>query len=486
MKTLFNILFKLLLPYFMISFISVFIVLVVFTSIIQSSSGLIISYINVMVLLLGCYYLMLSTNKKLDKTFIKMNFIYIILIGLVFATTFALSNASLTNPIMSINYGLIFPFMPIIFMTSLIWDLYGAIISIGIICAFSLLFTCLFSKNFKLLKFSLCFILIIGSFGTFTYLNSPNFKYQGHGFDYMHGYSSVDLSDYMVYSNSNKLVELDHEASLIIEDVTSMPILDGAEACFPVYSAIAKAVYKNIDIIERNATQDYFNGRIVTFFNTAEGYERLFSGEVDMFFGAKPSKGQLERAKELGVELEYTLIGKEAFVFFVNENNPIDELSSDEIRKIYHGDITNFKEVGGSNEKIIAFQRPERSGSQAMMQYFMGDISLKEPIKVEMQAAMSGIIRQVADYYNEDGAIGYTFKYFLEGLNQEENVKILSIDGTYPTKENISNGSYPLIAGFYCVTVKGNDHPYIDDMLEFILSEDGQTIIEETGYIPVK
>ena len=362
MKTLLNILFKLLLPYFFISFISVFIVLALFTPIIQSSTGLIISYIIVMVLLLGCYYLILSTNNKLDKTFVKMNFIYIFIVGLVFAITFTLSNASLINPIMYINYGLIFPFFPILFMASLIWNLYGAIISIGILCAFSLLFTCLFSKNFKLLKISLCFILIISSLGTFTYFNSPNYRYQGHGFDYMHGYSSVDLSDYMVYSNSNKLVELDHKANLIIEDISDMPILDGAEACFPVYSAFAKAVYKDIDIIEKNALQTDFNGKVVTFFNTAEGYERLFNGEVDMFFGAKPSKSQLERANELGIELEYTLIGKEAFVFFVNENNPIDNLNSDEIRKIYHGDITNFKEVGGNNEKIIAFQRPERSG----------------------------------------------------------------------------------------------------------------------------
>ena len=485
MKYLLNII-KVLFSYFIISTTSFFIVFLGLMSLASflSIDILMIIYSILMVLFIFIYYSYLKSKNKLNELFINTNLIYILLTGFVFTITFYISKASLTHSLMFINYIFIFPFFPIILICSLMWNLYGAILLIGILLGFSLLSILLYSNKSKVLYLS--FISIVLIINLMTYFNSPNFKYQGHGFDYMHGYSSVDLSDYMVYSQSNKLVELDHEASFMIDDVTSMPILDGAEACFPVYSAIAKAVYKNIDIIEKNAIYDYFNGRVVTFFNTAEGYERLFSGEVDMFFGAKPSKGQLERAKELGVELEYTLIGKEAFVFFVNENNPIDELSSEEIRKIYHGDITNFKEVGGKNEKIIAFQRPERSGSQAMMQHFMKDVSLKEPIQVEMQAAMSGIIRQVADYYNEDGAIGYTFKYFLEGLNQEENVKILSIDGIYPTKENISNGSYPLVAGFYCVTVKGNDHEYIDDMIDFILSDDGQTIIEETGYVPVK
>lgn len=64
-----------------------------------------------------------------------------------------------------------------------------------------------------------------------------------------------------------------------------------------------------------------------------------------------------------------------------------------------------------------------------MMLYFMGDVTLKEPLTYETIGAMSGVISKVADYYNEDGAIGYTFKYFLEGLNQEENVGFPIIRG---------------------------------------------------------
>ena len=273
-------------------------------------------------------------------------------------------------------------------------------------------------------------------------------KYLGHGFDYMQGWSSTDFTGYHVY-DSEKLYKLDHEASLIIENEEDMPVLDGAEACYPVYSALALAAYKNIGAIEadykkqaeekqesRDFSDDdyslldvyYHNGKYVTFTNTVEGYYRLTNGDVDILIGARPSRSQKSYATDVNEQIITTPIGKEAFVFFTQASNPVDNLTSDEIRSIYHGDITNWKDVGGKNQKIIAFQRPEDSGSQVAMKWFMGDVSLADPKKVEIVnvGPMGGIVTQVAQYYDEKGALGYTFKYFLTGLNQEKNVKILS------------------------------------------------------------
>ena len=181
-----------------------------------------------------------------------------------------------------------------------------------------------------------------------------------------------------------------------------------------------------------------------------------------------------------------TPIGREGFVFFVEEDNPVDNLTSEQIRAIYHGDITNWKEVGGKNQAITAFQRPNNSGSQTMMEYFMGDVSLKEPLTYETVGAMEGVIRKVAEYANEAGAMGYTFRYFLEGLHQEKGVKILSVDGVAPTRENIENGSYPLTVGLCLVTRTNDPNPNVQKMIDFILSADGQEIIRRTGYAGVK
>ena len=304
----------------------------------------------------------------------------------------------------------------------------------------------------------------------------------------MNGYSSTDLSHFYPYTENSQLVELQEQVLLLLKMKKTCLFLMGAEACYPVYSAIAKAVYKDIGQIEKaySETEDYnyynTNGKIVTFTNTSVGYTRLINGEVDMFFGAKPSQSQLDEAREAGVEFEYTPIGREAFVFFVNEDNPVSHLSTQQIKDIYHGDITNWQEVGGLNKAILAFQRPERSGSQSMMTHFMGDVSLKEPLQYEYVSAMTGIITDTAQYNGEKDAIGYTFRYFLEGLHQEQNVKILSVDGVEPTTENIKNQTYPISTYLYCVTLKSNQKENVKKLKDYLLSSQGQYIIEKTGY----
>ena len=324
-----------------------------------------------------------------------------------------------------------------------------------------------------------------------SYANRPSVRYAGHGFDYMNGYSSTDLTPYAVWNEPSKLAQLDHPASLIIESEKEMPRLDGAEACFPVYSAVAKAVYKDIGAIEKAYQEKlneavYGNGRIVRFTNTVNAFRQLVWKDVDIFFGARPSREQMEMAKERNIALKITPIGREAFVFFVEPDNPVTDLTSEQIKRIYSGEITNWSEVGGKNQKILAFQRPENSGSQAMMEYFMGDVPLKEPESYEYVDSMMGVIRHVAQYANEKGAFGYSFRYFVEDLNTENDVRLLAVDGVLPTRENIKNGSYPLTVDLVAVTREGDPNPNVEKMLEFLLSEDGQELIEKTGYAPAR
>lgn len=329
----------------------------------------------------------------------------------------------------------------------------------------------------------------------FSKSNERANRYAGHGFEYMNGWSSTDFKGYNVY-DGKKLAVLGHTPSFYIEDEGSMPILDGAEALYPLYSAAAKAVYKDIGKIEKqfkkqkvtyanNNDPHQFNGKIVQFSNTVRGYGRLIIGNIDIMFAAHPSQSQKDLASESGEHIISTPIAKEAFVFFVEEDNPVDGLTSEQVRAIYHGDIVNWSEVGGSDQKIVAFQRPDDSGSQVMMKYFMGDISLKRPLTYEKQDAMGGVISEVAQYADDEGAIGYTFRYFLEELNQEKHVKMLKIDGAEPTLENIENGTYPLLADVVCARLESNHKPNVRKMIEFMRSEDGKQLIRETGYAPL-
>ena len=329
-------------------------------------------------------------------------------------------------------------------------------------------------------------IVLCAALCTGLYCNRPEVRYGGHGFAYMHGFSSTDFSQYMVYSQPGKLAALDHPAAFQIQDEADMPVMDGAEACYPLYAAAAKAVYQDIAHIESNwadsGERAWTNGKIVTFTNTVVGFERLIEGNVDLFFGARPSADQLAYAAEQGVELEITPIGREAFVFFVEEDEPVDGLTQDQLRAIYHGDVTDWSQVGGRTGEIAAFKRPAGSGSQTMMEYFMGEVSLKEPQTYETVGSMEGVIRHVAQYANEHGALGYSFRYFIEGLSQEQGVKLLAVDGVTPDLAHIEDGSYPLTVPLCLVTRKDDPNPNVGKMIDFFLSPDGQTLVRETGY----
>ena len=287
--------------------------------------------------------------------------------------------------------------------------------------------------------------------------------------------AEVDLYAYEPFKESEKLATLDKEASFEIEG--ELPILDGATALYPLFAAFAEATYPE-------GVYEPYRGPVATT-KTPSAYSRLIKGNADVIFAAAPSSGQLEAAKEAGVELKLTPIGREAFVFFVNSRNEIEDLSSEDIQGIYSGKIKNWKELGGKDDEIRPFQRPEDSGSQTMFIKFMGDTKIQEPETEEMAEGMGGIIEEVASYRNYKNAIGYTFRFYSTEMVRNDKIKLITIDGVEPSIENIRSGEYPLASEFYAVTA-GTENPNVQPFIDWILSEEGQKLVEDTGFVPVK
>ncbi len=286
---------------------------------------------------------------------------------------------------------------------------------------------------------------------------------------------SINVHEYLPFEENSKIIKTKSQ----ILDFTDLPeqqlpIIDGAAAAFPVYSAFVHAVYPE--------TTKLYNG-IFEYNNTLGGYELLAQKKTDIFIGAAPSKEQVSYAEENNTRFQYTQIGNEAFVFFVHKSNPIESLTVEQIKGIYSGEITNWKQVGGKNEKILPFQRNEGSGSQSMLIRFMGDTPIIEPDMQEEVGGMGEIIKQVADYKNNSASIGFSFRFYVEGIIQNPDIKMIAIDGVAPTKENIKNGSYSIIAPVYAVTYEGNPKESVQQLIDWMLSVEGQHIIEETGYV---
>ena len=299
------------------------------------------------------------------------------------------------------------------------------------------------------------------------------------------------IYEYEPFAPDTKAVYLDEESTLKFDMPTLR--LDGATALYPVYSAFVQAVYPEAkyDIYDFKYNEEDGYGQ-VTCTGTIEAYERLIEGKTDIIFCAAPSKDQLALAERMGVQLHLTPIGREAFVFFVNSENPVTGLTVEEIQGIYSGEITNWKELGGKWQRIRAYQRAENSGSQTALQRLMAGHELMEPETEDRIAGMGGIINQVASYRNHKNAIGFSFRFYSTEMVRNDQIRLLALNGVEPTVETIRDGSYPIASNFYAVTASPIGEPAPEEenedlaaLIEWILSEQGQWIIEETGYVGV-
>ena len=288
--------------------------------------------------------------------------------------------------------------------------------------------------------------------------------------------ASLDLTVFAPFAESSKLARLNEPSTLILE--SDLPILDGATALFPVYAAFAEAVFD----------RDAFSPEYVRSTNTRNAYEALIAGERDIIFVAGASERQIAAAREIGVDLHFTPIGYEAFVFLVGKDNPIDNITYQQIRNIYSGKTAHWRTLGWpEGGRIIAFQRPEGSGSQTGLQIIMEDLPIQvpQPLPDPSLIGTNSLMNQVGlRWQGVQPAIGYSYRFFATVMYANPDVKVLSVEGVAPTIENIQNGSYPFVANFYAVTngvPSGNTRLLID----WILSPQGQRIIEETGYVPL-
>ncbi|OON86262.1 hypothetical protein BXO88_08260 [Oribacterium sp. C9] len=283
----------------------------------------------------------------------------------------------------------------------------------------------------------------------------------------------VDVAKYLPFEKDSQLARTG--SSLHFSNEDDLPVLDGAAALVPVYASIIDAVYPEGTVTYKGGAfsddnqygENFASDSVMQYHNTIRGFDALLDGSVDLFFTAHPSGQQLESARQQGVELEIVPIGLEAFVFFVNKKNPVDDLSIDAVKGIYRGKIKNWKVVGGPDRLIDPLIRIRNSGSQTMMEKFMENDMISR-----------------RDIFAVFGAsIGYSFRYYLSGMVANENVKMLSLNGAYPDEENIKNGTYPLVASFYAVYRKDNENQNVKKLVDWILTKEGQELIEGCGYI---
>jgi len=259
----------------------------------------------------------------------------------------------------------------------------------------------------------------------------------------------------------------------------TLPVMDGSTVTIPLDEAlVATLTEKTIEEVRPYILHN----------KTHDAYMNLIENKAELIFVTSPSVAEKQTAQISNVELEYVPITAEAFVFLVNKDNPINSLTLDQVRKIYTGEITNWKEVGGDDVAIRALQRPINSGSQTgFLDLVMKDLTPMSAPQSWILDYMEGLIASVAQYDNAPDAIGYSFYYYVTDMEYNPNVKMLKINDIEPTSANITNASYPICTAYYAVFRKSEvtDSP-VRKIVDFILSDLGQQLMENAGYVKIK
>jgi phosphate transport system substrate-binding protein len=208
------------------------------------------------------------------------------------------------------------------------------------------------------------------------------------------------------------------------------------------------------------------------------GIASLLNKTVDVADASRELKDEEKsQASTAGVNPVTTEVARDGVVVVVNSANPVSDISKDMLGKIYRGEVTNWKEVGGSDAPIVLLGRDSSSGTYA----FISDevVGKGKTYAKSMQSLQSNqaIVDQVGKSAN---AIGYV------GLGYEKStIKALTVDGKKSEVATVLDGSYPLSRGLNMIT-NGQPAGALKAYIEWILGAEGQKIVADQGFVPLK
>jgi phosphate transport system substrate-binding protein len=258
----------------------------------------------------------------------------------------------------------------------------------------------------------------------------------------------------------------------------TFPTMDGSTSTIPLGQAVASVLLGE----PRDQVAE-----LAMFNKTTQSFRNLMNGDADILIVGEPNASVFDEMKQAGFKYEMTPFANDALVFVVNEANPVSNLTTEQLQKIYTGEITNWKDVGGPDLKIEAFQRNAEAGSQSLMKKLvMKELEMATPPEGYTIGEMEGLISAVKSFDGSASAIGYTVYYYADDMEMAKGLKILSIDGVQPNDETIASKAYPFLNPYYTVIAASEpESSPARIMYNWLLSPEGQNLIKNEGYVAV-
>ena len=221
----------------------------------------------------------------------------------------------------------------------------------------------------------------------------------------------------------------------------------------------------------------------VTGGGSGTGISALINGTTDICNASRPMKpAERDKLKQRygtrGIEIKCALDG---LSIYVNEANTVQELSMQQLKDIYQGKVTNWKQVGGKDERIILYSRENNSGTYV---YFKDNILMGEDFAPSAQN-MPGTAAVVNAVAKDKGGVGYGGAAYGKGI-RELKIKLDDKSQAFaPTLQNIKSGDYP-VSRFLFMYVKNKPTGALKEYIDWILSDAGQQIVTNVGYFPIR
>ncbi len=245
-------------------------------------------------------------------------------------------------------------------------------------------------------------------------------------------------------------------------------ILNGSTTVFPIAQRAAEEfmdAHSDINVSVRGT-------------GSGNGIAALINGTCDIADSSRPMKEEeIKKAEASGIKPVATVIAKDAIAIIVNKNNRIKNITKEQLKKIYTGEITNWKELGGADMKIVPVTRDSSSGTFEIFE----EKILGKDAEMISSAVVQGSNQAVKTTVSKTpGAIGYI------GLGYADStIKTVAFDGVLPSKESVLNGTYEISRPLFMYT-NGVPKGAVKEFIDFVMSPEGQKIVEEVGYIAVK
>ena len=293
----------------------------------------------------------------------------------------------------------------------------------------------------------------------------------------------VDWSRYKPFAKGNRLPRCDAPEEYRFRD--GWPHLRAAYALYPIAAAAVQALGAQEGPVDAEDAWEHlsYGGSDSLFAWLYKEVLYQWDWRCDAVFGLAPSAEQVAEAASHGVSFSLTPIARDAFVFFVHADNPATNLTSQQVRDIYSGAAKTWRDAGVAfDAPLLPFQRNKNSGSQTTLSRIMGETPIMPPMEEDRLGGMGDIFRDVADYRNRRGAIGFSFRYYASELVAAGKIRLLSLDGVAPTKENIRSGAYPFVTDAYLVTA-GERTEDVHRLAAFLTSPTGRRLVEAVGYV---